>query len=238
VTGAGDHGVLYRQTSKLTLEPKGAMPTVLRAHAEDLRSAFALEAAWVTPAAPAVTALVEAAKGRLKGGSKRFEGAAGASAPQAKALWDELRSRGVAFHRDPTVDSEARESRACRLPGEILESGEGDSLESSVLFASLLEAIGLDVVLVRTPGHRMVGWLGTPADLAATDGVVSTVKSPLGQAFFLETTTVGEGPFDAAVLRGDAQWVAATNDGSVTSGRAEIERVSDLRRRGLAPLAQ
>ena len=43
-----------------------------------------------------------------------------------------------------------------------------------------------------------------------------------------------EGPLDAAVLRGDAEWVAATNDGSVSSGRAEAEKLSELRHKGIA----
>jgi hypothetical protein len=226
---------LFRETRKVTFEPADALPKVQRSHGEDLRSAFAVEAAWVTPAAPAVVALVEAAKARLKGDAKTFAGAAGLSLPQAQALWDELRSRGVSFHRDPHIDTETRESTPCGLPAHVLETEGGTSLESSVLFASLLEAIGLDVVLVRIPGHRLVGWLGTPADLAASGTAASTVKSPLGQAFFLETTTVGEGPFDAAVLRGAAAWVAATNDGSITNGRAELESVKELRKRGIVP---
>jgi len=240
VTGGADHGAIYHQESKVTFEPDGAMPKVLGAHGEDLRSAFGLEAAWVTPTAPPIALLVEAAKARLHGESKRFEGAAGLSSPQAQAVWDEVRSRSVSFHRDPTLDSEATENVMCRLPADILASGNGDALESSVLFASLLEAIGLDVVLVRTPGHRMVGWVATRADLAALGGEAtgSTVKSAHGQAFFLETTTVGEGPFDAAVLRGDAEWVAATNDGSVSSGRAQAEKLAELRHHGVVARAE
>ncbi len=238
VTGGADHGVIYTETRKLTLEPPAALPRVLRAHGRDLRSAAALEAAWVTPSAPAVMALVEAAKARLHATAKRFEGAAGPSLPQAQALWDELRSRGVSFHRDPRVDSEARESVPCDLPADVLAAGSGDALESSILFASLLEAIGLDVILVQTPGHRMVGWLATSVDLGAPDTAASTVKTGRGQAFFLETTTVGEGPFDAAVLRGDATWVAATNDGTVASGRARLERLSELRQKGIKPRAE
>jgi hypothetical protein len=235
ISGA-DHGVLYHEASKVTFEPVWSLPKVLRSHGEDLRSAFPLEAAWVTPAAPGITSLVEAAKARLKP-AKKFEGAAGASLPQVQALWDELRSRVVSFRREPSLDTETKEETTCALPGETLEAGAGNALESSVLFASLLEAVGLHVVLVRLPGHRMVGWLGTSADVATEGGALQAVKSPLGQAFFLETTTVGDGPFDAAVLRGDAEWVAATNDGSVASGRAEVESLAELRRRGIAARA-
>ena len=238
ITGGADHGTILHETHKVTFQPGTELPKVLRAHGDDLRSAFALEAAWVTKAAPSVALLMEAAKARLKSPTKQFDGAASHSLPQVQALWDELRSKSVSFHRDPTLDSEATESEPCRLPAEVVAAGAGNALESSVLLASLLEAIGLDVVLVRTPGHRFVGWMATAQDLAATETTPGPVKSPKGLAFFLETTTVGDGPLDAAVLRGDAEWVAATNDGSVASGRAQLESLPELRRRGLLARAE
>ncbi len=236
VTGGADHVEIYRETRTLTFAPRSEIPRVLRAHGVDRRSAFPLDAAWVTPGAPAVAALVAAANKRAGDGATG-DVHDGPSLPRVHALWDELRQRGVSFERDPAIDSEARTSEPCRLPAEVLARGSGNALESSLLFASLLEAMGLDVVLVRTPGHRMVGWIGTKADVDA-HGTPALVKSPRGPAYFLETTTVGEGPFDAAVLQGAAAWVAATNDGSVSSGRAEVERISDLRHRGIAPRAE
>ena len=209
---------------------------MLRSHGDDLRSAFAAEAAWVTPASPAVVALLDAAKAKAPGG--HFDGAAGASFAQVQAVWDELRSRGVSFRRDPKIDSEARDSEPCRLATETIAKGSGDALESSVLFASLLEAIGLDVILVRTPGHRLVGWLPTKADSASNEVASSAIKSPVGKAFFLETTMVGEGPFDAALLRGAAEWVAETNSGAVPLGRSKVESLASLRRAGITPRAE
>jgi hypothetical protein len=232
VTGGADHGVLFHDATKVTFEPAGTLPKVLRSHGDDLRSAFALEAAWVTPGAPAITSLVEAAKARLRVPAKKL-GASDTTLRKVQALWDELRSRGVSFRRDPTLDTETTENTPCALPSDTLAAGAGNALDSSVLFASLLEAIDLKVVLVRLPGHRMVGWLETPTEAEADGAGLQAVKSPLGDAFFLETTTVGDEPFDAAVLRGDAEWVAATNDGSVASGRAEAVSLAELRRRGI-----
>ena len=97
----------------------------------------------------------------------------------------------------------------------------------------MLEAIGLNVILVRTPGHRMVGWLPTKADSASPEASSSAVKSPLGKAFFLETTMVGDGPFDAAVLRGAAEWIAEMNTGAVTTGRSHVENLAALRKAGI-----
>jgi hypothetical protein len=235
VNGGPDHAVLFKEVTKVTAQPKDQLPVLLRSHGGDFRSAFSLEAAWVTPASPAVVSLLDAAKAKAPGG--HFEGAAGASFPQVRAVWDELRSRGVSFRRDPQIDSEARESEPCRLATEVLGKGTGNALESSVLFASLLEAIGLDVILVRTPGHRMVAWLPTKGD-SGTSEAASTIKSPLGKAFFLETTMVGEGPFDAALIRGAAEWVAEVNSGAVPAGRSKVESLAALRHGGITPRAE
>jgi hypothetical protein len=233
LTGGPEHATLYREGAKITMEPRTELPILLRSHGDDLRSGFSLEAAFITPASPAVVSLLDVAKAKAPGG--KFEGAAAASFPQAQAVWDELRSRGVVFRRDPQIDSETHESVPCRLATDVIAAGSGDALESSVLFASLLEAIGLDVILVRTPGHRLVGWLPTRGDSGSGEVTTSTIKSPVGKAFFLETTMVGEAPLDAALLRGAAEWVAEQNSGAVAAGRSKVESLATLRRAGIVP---
>src|SRR5271169_6769458 len=106
--------------------------------------------------------------------------------PQVKALWDELRERGFKFVRDPTIDSETKRAHEVRLPADVIASSGGHALEGSVLFAALLEAIGLDVVVVRVPGHAFVGWLPSKEDRATPETMKVAVKSPAGSAFFLE----------------------------------------------------
>ena len=56
-----------------------------------------------------------------------------------------------------------------QYPAETLISGEGDCEDQALLLASILEALGLDTVLIIEPGHVSVG-VGT----GSTDG--STVE--------------------------------------------------------------
>jgi hypothetical protein len=233
---SSDGQVLYEEKKSVTLLPHDELPLALEVHDIDTKPTPELTAAWVTPAAKPVEALVEAAKKRAPGG--KFEGKEGQTLPQVKAVWDELRERGFDFVREPSIDSEDTHSHPAHLPFEILEARGGHALEGSILFASLLEAIGLDVVLVRVPGHMLVGWLPSKADHASPDAMTVAVQSPAGSAFFLETTMVSRGPADAAVLRGAAELVDAATKKMFDDGRGSFLRLSALRKLGIVPQAE
>lgn len=228
-----DGQVLYEESRKVTVLPNDQLPFALQTHETDEKLVPELAAAWITPASKTVVGLVDAAKKRAPGGL--FEGNEGATLPQVDALWNELRGRGFSFVRDPTLDSEARRSHAVALPDEVIGTESGQALEGSLLFAALLEAIGLDVVLVRVPGHAFVGWLPSKADHASPDALNAAVPSPFGAAFFLETTLVGSAPADAAVLRGAAELVDASSKKVFDDGRGSALRLSALRKMGIVP---
>jgi tetratricopeptide (TPR) repeat protein len=228
-----DGQVLYEEIRHVSVLPHDELPIALELHQIDNKPATELAAAWVTPAAKPIEALLEAAKKRAPGG--KFDGKDGLTLPQAKAVWDELRERGFRFVREPSVDSEASRSHPAHLPGDVLEARGGQALEGSLLFASLLEAIGLDVVLVHVPGHVFLGWLPSKADHGAPEAMGVTVQSPAGSAFFLETTMVGNSPVDAAVLRADAELVDAATKKVFEDGRGSFLRLPALRKLGIAP---
>jgi tetratricopeptide (TPR) repeat protein len=228
-----DGQVLYEETRSVNVLPHDELPLSLELHEIDSKPTPELTAAWITPTAKSVASLLDAAKKRATGG--KLEGKEGASLPQVKAVWDELRERAFTFVREPSIDSEATHSHPARLPFEIIEARGGHALEGSLLFASLLEAIGLDVVLVRVPGHMLIGWLPTKADHAAADGMTDAVPSPSGSAFFLETTMIADGPVEAAVLRGDAELVDAATKKMFDDGRGSFLRLPALRKLGIVP---
>jgi tetratricopeptide (TPR) repeat protein len=233
---SADGQVLYEDLRKVSVLPPDQLPFALQAREKDERLVPELAASFATPGSKAVVALVDTAKRRAPAG--QFAGNQGETLPQIQALWDELRTRGFSFWRDPSMDSEAQRSRPVRLPAEVIATRSGDALEGSLLFASLMEVLGLDVVLSRVPGHVVVGWLPSKADRASPEAMNVTVQSPLGPAFFLETTWVGVGPSDAAVLRGDAEFVDASSKRVFDDGRGSTLRLSALRNLGLLPQAE
>jgi tetratricopeptide (TPR) repeat protein len=226
---------LYEQSRGVSVLPHDAMPQAIELHGIDEKLVPELVAVWITPAAKPVVDLVEAAKKRAP--SNQFTGTQGQTLPQVKALWDELRERGFSFVRDTSIDSETKLWHSTRLPADVIAASGGHALEGSVLFAALLEAIGLDVVIVRTPGHALVGWLPSKADRATPEAMGVAVQSPAGSAFFLETTMVASAPSDAAVLRGDAELVDAVSKKVLEDGRGSLVRLGALRKLGLAPQA-
>jgi tetratricopeptide (TPR) repeat protein len=228
-----DGAPLYQQTQSVTVLPQGAMPRALQVHGIDDKLVPELAAAWITPAAKAVAGVIDAAKKRVPGG--QFTGTGGETVPQVKALWDELRERGFGFVRDPQIDSEATRTHPTQLPAETVAASSGCALEGTVLFAALLESIGFDVVLARVPGHAFVGWMPSKADHSAPGAMDAAVKSPVGTAFFLETTMIGSAPADAAVLRGAAEIVDAVTKNVLEDGRGSLLKLSALRKLGITP---
>jgi tetratricopeptide (TPR) repeat protein len=228
--------VFYEDSRKVAVLPRGELPFFLQVHQNDEKPAPELAALWVTPASKVVVGVIDAAKKRAP--DRQFAGVLAPTFPQVQAVWDELRGRGFSFVRDPTLDSEERRSRPTALPSEVIGKESGQALEGSLLFASLLEAIGLDVLLVRVPGHAFVGWLPSKADRAVPETMNAAVQSPFGAAFFLETTLVGSVPADAAVLRGDAEFVDATSKKVLDDGRGSVLRLSALRKQGIVPLTE
>ena len=233
ITSVADGTVLYEETRKVNLEPRDRLPTFLHVRGTDYRPVRELAAGWITPGAKAVAGLLEAAKKRVPGGD--FAGNQGPTLPQVVALWDELRSRGVTFVRDPSVDSEAARMQKVRLPAEVIGAQSGNALEGSLVFATLLEAIGLDVIVVNFPGNVIVGWVPTKADHGTPDAMKSAVPSPFGNAYFLETTMIGEGPADAAVLHGDAEFVERVSTGAFSNGSASAFSLAKIRKAGIVP---
>jgi len=65
----------------------------------------------------------------------------------AKEIWDLLGSYGIAYISDPNYFNYAQ------YPAETLKNKKGDCEDLAILYASLLESIGVKAALIRTPGH-------------------------------------------------------------------------------------
>src|SRR5215475_5719707 len=96
----------------------------------------------------------------------------------------------MSYVMDPYLfENGALHGQRTRLPAEVLASTNAQCLEGTLLYATLLEAIGIKPVVVTVPGHAFVGWLPSPKDTV-------TSKAKL---FFLETTATHDRKFVDAV---------------------------------------
>ncbi len=74
----------------------------------------------------------------------------------ALAIFTALKKYGISYVKDPTPSGDARVLDKVQFPLETLEKKSGDCDDTSVLFASLLSAIGTDVAFVSYPDHVLI----------------------------------------------------------------------------------
>ena len=107
----------------------------------------------------------------------------GAVDKQVYALWNVLQKRKFRYSSvsNTSLSSNVVYSQRVRTFDDALESSQINCVDGTVLFASLLRAINIEPILVRTPGHMFVGYY--------TD-------SSHKEKHFLETTMIGDVDLD------------------------------------------
>ena len=215
--------VLYEDTLSISLLPRDSLPLFREVGADITKMTPEYIGAWVTPNSRAVDGFLTAAKQRHP--KKMFVGEQADTVSQVKAIYDELKARGVTYVMDPTVNTDLVKVQRTRLPSEVLESTNAQCLEGTILFATMLEAIGLRPIIVLVPGHAFVGWHATSAD-----GV-----KPGADRLFLETTMVGNAPFEAAVKTAMSRAAGELKSGNVDRGTSQLIELSALRQGGIKP---
>jgi hypothetical protein len=102
---------------------------------------------------------------------------------QVYALWNVLQKRKFRYSSvsNTSLSSNVVFSQRVRTFGDALNSSQINCVDGSVLFASLLRAINIDPILIRTPGHMFVGYY--------TDSKHKDMN-------FLETTMIGDVDMD------------------------------------------
>jgi tetratricopeptide (TPR) repeat protein len=218
---AGDR-VLYDETYPLTLLPRDSLPLTRKVSEDNFRTTFEYVGAWVTPNAKPVDEFLAIAKKRAP--RSTFAGEQTATIPQVKALWEELQARGVSYVMDPRLASVVGQVQRTRLPAQVLSSTNAQCLEGTLLFATLMEAIGLRPIIAILPGHALVGWRAT-----AQDGVRA------GAPVFFETTLVHDGSFPQAIQSAMKRVSEEERSGNFRRGISQMLDVAALRARGVTP---
>jgi hypothetical protein len=220
--GAGGERLVYEDTTRSSLLPRDFLPLKRKLGADFARQTPEYIGAWITPNARAVEAFLTAAKQRAP--RKLFVGEQDRTVEQVRAIYDELKARGVSYVMDPTIDTDLVGVQRTRLPSEVLTSTNAQCLEGTILFASLMESIGLRPIIVLVPHHAFVGWHTVPAD-----------GFHMGKVAFVETTKVGTAPFDDAVAAATARFWKEMAAGSFDDHSAVHIDVTDLRKLGFQP---
>ncbi len=137
--------------------------------------------AFVTPNHPKVTEVVSKASVYLNKwlGSPSFTGYQSGNPNiiknQMAALYSALHMEGIAYNMPPA--SYEKLGQRVRYPGTVLEQKVGTCLDLSTLYASCLEAVGLNPIIVIVKGHAVCGcWLDDESFSECIQDDVSTIN--------------------------------------------------------------
>ncbi len=219
VQKTGD-AIVFDETIPIEVLPRDYLPLKRKLGADSMVPTFGFMGAWITSNDGAIEEFLTKAKLRMT--SKSFVGEQDVTVPQIKALFDELKARGVTYVMDPNVTSEHMFVQRTRLPAEVLASTNAQCLEGTLLFATMMEAIGIKPIIIVVPGHAFVGW-----HTVAKDGTK-------GEPLFVETTMVGSATFEQAVEVATQRVGQEIKKGSFKSGASTIIDVAEIRKAGFS----
>jgi len=193
----------------------------------EIRDLRHLLGAYVTPNHPAIQRFLQVTANRRS--EHRLAGRLENATAQAQAIYDALQHEAAIVYVNSTLTFNptlGAQGQRVRLPHECLAEKQANCLDGSLLFASLLEALGLAAAVVLVPGHALVGW-----------------QSGAGENGwrYLETTMLANQEFDAATKAGADLALLyqkrQTEAGAPAHSWFYRLELSDLRSRRITPLA-
>jgi hypothetical protein len=159
---------------------------------------------WVTPHDPAVLKLISTARSRVPNGRMPGYNGSRTISPknmsaqvrvQARAVFEALRRSGVSYVSSIYTFGEfVGEAQRIRLPRETLTISTANCIDMSVAFASAMENLGMNPVIVIVPGHAFAGVRLGPQTQ---------------ETLYLDLTVLPKGSFDQAIARAQG-WLRKT----------------------------
>lgn len=148
-----------------------------------------------------------------------YQGDKGDVLAEIRSIWNELKRRKLRYSsiRTSSLATQTVETQHVRRPGETLRAIQANCVDGTVLLASILRKMELDVYLVSVPGHMLLAVrLEMPAETeegeeaedgedAETEGDATEEEGiDLAALTFVETTRLGDGSLDDAIKDGMA----------------------------------
>ncbi len=219
----GEPKTILSQTSPTTITSRRDYPWQIKGFTD--QEIYNMLAVMVTPTDPGVEALISTARQydpskSMISGYHSSEDSQGDVYQRMADIWAAETNDYNMGYISTTVSFQAATQRI-RLPEEVLNQSGGNCIETSLLYASAAEALGLDAAIILIPGHAYVG-----ISIDDTDQ----------HYYFIETTMIGQATFDQAVTYGLDEWKKAS--ASVQAGEAEYGWVDipAARKNGITPI--
>jgi len=109
---------------------------------------------------------------------------------QAQAIYNALQRQGVSYVKSSlTFGQHPANSQRVRTPHDSIDQNSANCIDGVVLFASALENLGMEPVLLIVPGHAYVG---------------VKVAQKLNKYLYIDTALTGRAPFARAIQIADS----------------------------------
>jgi tetratricopeptide (TPR) repeat protein len=183
-------------------------------------------AAFITPTDPGILMFSKAVVGELRSGTSP---AINTVFRQAIGLFEALRARGVRYVTDPTTPyAQTSQNKFAvdylQFPSQTLGFGAGDCDDLSILYAALLESVGIESAFVTVPGHIYVAVCLALSEAQARGTFTNSTDLIFagGQAWMPVEITAVEKGFNAAWRVGAREWRE-----NAESGKAALIKVRE-----------
>ncbi|MBI2900996.1 MAG: hypothetical protein HYY17_12490 [Planctomycetes bacterium] len=227
-TDQGDR-VLLTRTIPVSVWPRTRFVQRLPARGGDMILNSNALVAWVTPRGRWVQDAIKGAKEHLPK-DLEFYGVGAANvrtSDQVGALYNYLKKdRTVSYVGTALGWEKGCHYQEIRMPAEIMQTSNALCIEGTSVFATLIEAIGLEPVIILIPGHAFVGWY---------DDKKGPVSYRGRKMYVLETTAIFKAEFEQALKMAENTWKKDGVAEKVNKVTYDFLEVRQLRERGYLP---
>lgn len=175
---------------------------------------------------------------KLEPNTKGYQGDDDELMAEVRALYEAVQTMGI-HYSNPASSLDWTIGQLIRTNQEIVEAKAATCLDSTILFASLLENISVRPVIAWVPGHAFVGFWTTSGAPYSFAGAVVPAEEAIGmmarekpRLVFVETTTMCESPnqlsFEQAVSAASGKLL-----GSLSRVENAEQRAIELERQGI-----
>jgi hypothetical protein len=221
---AGQPRIVLDQTSETLITSRRDFPWTIKGFTQ--QEDWNLVVAMVTPTDPGVEQLIRAGanydpSGAMTSNYDSLDDSSGSVWQRLSDIW-QAETTDFSLTYISTTDSFAsNSSQRIRLPGEVLDQASGNCIELTLLYASVVEALGMQPAIIMVPGHAYVA---------------VRVDDTNDNYYFIETTMIGQATFKEAVTTGNSEWQKAQP--SVANNTADYGwvDVAEARHNGIVPI--
>lgn len=244
ITNANFH---YKVSSGNSIIEEKTLPIKLYAHDTMLWGAndeyASWIAAWVTPHASEIDGLLRAAAEFHP--QKSMQGYQCAdncndsyyewlnyTGLQAKAIYSALKNNyGITYINAPIAfaSNNSELPQRVKLPADSIKSKSANCIEGAVLFASALEAIGINPYIVLIPGHAFTCW-------DVVDNNYYIIDNPSDWMDCVETTMIRDYSYEDAENTGMSEFYDEFDNGDFNSSVSKMIPLNWARGIGITPM--